>query len=81
MSTSIQESLSKDTNIKPAYSRLETKADITHNIATAMNESEYAKRIAKTRRLKKARLAQEAGVSSVTAKKAKPKLAAKKEQA
>lgn len=79
MSTVNQESLSKDTNIKPAYSRSETKADITHSIATAMNESEYAKRVAKTRRLKKARLAQEADSIPVLAKKAKPKLVAKKE--
>lgn len=77
MSTINQESLSKDTNIKPAYSRSESKADITHSIATAMNESEYAKRLAKTRRLKKARLAQEADLIPVPAKKAKPKLLAK----
>lgn len=81
MSTVNQESLSKNTNIKPAYSRSETKADITHSIATAMNESEYAKRVAKTSRLKKARLAQEADLIPVPMKKAKPKLVAKKQNA
>lgn len=79
MSSTNQESLSKDTQIKPAYSRSETKADITHSIATAMNESEYAKRVAKTRRLKKARLEQEADSIAVPAKKVKPKLVAKKQ--
>lgn len=78
MSTANQESLSKDTNIKPAYSRSETKADITHSIATAMNESEYTKRVAKTHRLKKARLAQEPDLIPDPTLKAKPRLVAKK---
>lgn len=43
---------------KASASIAETRADITHKIATAINESEYAKRVAKTLRLKNERLAQ-----------------------
>lgn len=44
---------------KPTASISETRAAITHKIATAINESEYAKRVAKTLRLKNERLAHE----------------------
>lgn len=54
---------------KPSASIAETRADITHKIATAINESEYAKRVAKTLRLRNERLAHEE--SSLPAKQKK----------
>lgn len=48
------------TLFKPPKSKSETKADVTDNAARAIIDDEVARREAKTARLRRARLAQEA---------------------
>lgn len=78
MSHPIQGPLSKQSNKKPSVSIAETRAETTHKIATAINESEYAKRVAKTLRLKNERLAQADISTPAQANKGKSKNVLKK---
>lgn len=59
------------TLFKPSKSKSETKADVTDNAARAIIDDEVARREAKTAKLRRARLAQEADLSS-EAEPAKP---------
>lgn len=78
MSNPNPEDLLPKTSKKTSASMAETKATITHKIATAINETEYAQRVAKTLRLKNERLAHEASLLADEQKKLTSKRSVKK---
>lgn len=64
---------------KPKPTRMESKDDTTTKVAKAIINGEAAERVAKTERLRQARLAQEA--ADIADKPAKPKAATGKRRA
>jgi hypothetical protein len=56
----MSDNLTKDNLFRPKPSKAETKADATNRAARMMIETEAARQAAKTARLRKLRLAQEA---------------------
>lgn len=69
----MNENVTKDNLFRPKSSKAETKADTTDRAARTVIEAEAAKQAAKTARLRKLRLAQEAETPETETPAAAPK--------